>query len=330
MKLIAFCFFVFVVISTFCAFAQDKSLLLIKSDKADTITFVTGDHIVILSNNFDTQIKGRLNEIYDSSLMVGNKLVALHSIKHLREKKTPGMVIVKTIGISIAVIGFLSTFLIAVMPPIQPESSQQQQQYEDDKQEYHKAIAIGASITALGATTLLIQNPKYDFSKGWHPYIYSPVEVPNSDSTKIFTDEPKLNDSISLFAYNHKISNNVAYLQFSNEIINSIFYDRIWKINNNINLSTSIGLGNEKYSDGFIIPFSLGCVFGKKQHRIEIGQMTWLDLDGSNPSLLGILAYRFQSYKGQIFFRGGLQITELSEYNYDHSVHPFGSIGIGF
>jgi hypothetical protein len=166
--------------------------------------------------------------------------------------------------------------------------------------------------------------------------VYSPaaVEAPKTDSTKTPAGEPlvkaQLKDSVLFYPYNQKISNHAAYLQFSTEITYSMFYDHLWKINNNLNLSSAAGIGKEKYSDNIIIPISLGCVIGKKQHRMEIGQMSWFAFDDQNPSLLGVLAYRFQSYKGQVFFRGGMLITELSYYHPEHRVNPFGSIGIGF
>lgn len=330
MKLIAIWFITLAEVITSCAFAQHKSLLLINSAKADTVTFVTGDHIKIYTKIFDAELKGRLNEINDSSLLVGNTLISLRSIHYMRGKNPPGMVIVKSIGATATVLGILTTFLIAAGHPTGSDNPHQQQQYEEDMQDYHKALLISGSITVFAATSLFIHNPKYYFNKGWRPYVYSPVEVPNADSVNTFTDEPRLKDSVSFYPYNHKISNNAAYLQFSTEITHSIFYDHLWKINNNLNLSSSAGIGKERYSDDIIIPISLGCVIGKKQHRIETGQMSWFAFNDSNPSLLGILAYRFQSFKGQIFFRGGMLITELSNHNHDHSIHPFCSIGMGF
>jgi hypothetical protein len=350
MKLIAIWFVMLAEAIASCAFAQHKSLLLINSAKADTVVFETGGHVVIRTNFLDTayesrnsawagadEIKGRLNEINDSSLKVGKTYIPFSSIHYLREKNAAGMVIVKTIGATATVLGMLITYVIAGLPPTPSDNPYHQDEYEQEMRDYHKSIAISASITTVvGVSTLLIHNKKYYFNKGWHPYVYSPaaVEVQKTDSTKTPAGEPlvkaQLKDSVLLYPYNQKISNHAAYLQFSTEITYSMFYDHLWKINNIFNLSSSAGVGKEKYSDNVIIPISLGCVIGKKQHRIEIGQMSWLPINDQNPSLLGVLAYRFQSYNGQVFFRGGMLITELSHYPPEHRINPFGSIGIGF
>jgi hypothetical protein len=336
MKLIAICFITLFEVAAFCSFAQNKSLLLINSAETDTVTFVTGDHIKIQINLFDSEIKGRLNEINDSSLRVGNTLVSLSSIRQMRLKNPAGMVIIKSIGATVTVLGALTTLLISAMHPIPSENPHQQHQYEEDLQDYHQAIIIGASVTAFGATSFLIHTPKYKFDKGWHPYVYAPVEVLNIDSAKITAAEPGLKDSVSQYPYNRKISRNAAYLQYSSEMKYSIHYDRLFKINNTLNLSASAGIGGGvRGSEDFIIPVSLGCVIGKKHHRIEIGQMSWFSINNShsynsNPSLLGIIAYRFQSDKGQVFFRGGILITEFSAHYFEHIINPCGSIGIGF
>lgn len=342
MKIIFICLFIFINTGNYNAFSQNKKLLLINSAKADTATFEIGDRIKIRVSGIDYRIGGRLNEINDSSILVDRNRVSLESIQFIREKLSPGLVIVKTIGGTIAVLGAHITFLIAALHPYpSSEDPNQQLQYQEDLQEFKKALIISGSITVFAASAFLIHNPKYIINKGWQPSVFSPVELPKPDSaslvestgidsTKKSTDQPKLNPRFSFSPNNTKLSNNAAYFQFSKKMTGVIFYDHLWEFNKSLNLSTGIGLGEMKYSKEYIIPVSLGCVIGKQQHRLEIAQMTWVVFNNSNPSLLGILAYRFQSYQGQIFVRGGALITELSNYKYDHSIHPFLSIGIGF
>lgn len=337
MKSITICFVLLFEVVTFCSFAQNKSLLLINSAKTDTVTFVTGARIRVQTNIFGSRIKGKLNEINDSSLMIGNTNVPLTSIRQMREKNPTGMVIIKSIGATVTVLGAFATFLTAAFHPNPSDDPHHQDEYEAEMQAYHKNIAIAASVTVLGASSFLIHTPKYKFDKGWRPYVYAPVKMLNVDSTKTTASEPQLNDSATLYPYNRKISNNAAYFQFSTEMSYSIFYDRLFKINNILNLSASAGIGGRvRGSENIIIPISLGCVIGKKQHRLEIGQMSWISINrfhsynSSNPSLLGIIAYRFQSYKSQVFFRGGILITEFSAHYFEHKINPFGSIGIGF
>lgn len=315
--------------SHFCAVGQNNKLLLINSEKADTVTFEKGDAVVV-QTNFSTRIRGRLNEINDTALVVDGNFVTVRSVSYIRRKNTPGMVLVKSIGATATALGLLSTFIIAAGHPWQPESSHQQLQYEEDLREYKKAMFISGSITAFSATSFLIHQHKYYFKKGWRPYLYLPSVVINADSAKTLANPSRLNDETPLYPFNSVISTNAVYFQFSTEATYSLFIDHLWKVNKALSISTSVGVSKKKYNNNFIIPVTIGCVIGRKQHCMEIGQMSWIAFDDSNPSLLGVVGYRFQSYKGQFFFRGGLQVTEVSENNADHRIHLFGSLGIGF
>ena len=314
----------FVVLFTKQALAQYSQLLMINQQKKDTVVFNIGEKIIVTTGK-NKQTGGRLTNVTNESLNIGEHTIAFNSILSLRHKTPPGIIILRTIGITTSVLASFYTYLTLAFHPYDTEDPH----YNHDIETYHQNLIAGTSAFAISTSLLFIHTKKYRARNGWYAAGYLTRDsVVNDPITTTINNQEKKAATVIYNPDDHN-STNAVYGQLS-VYIPSLNYDHVWKINNRLHFLTGVGVGPYNNKREIIAPVTLGLVIGQHIHLVEVSQTSWLPFESLSPLLIGTVAYRLQPYRRKFFLKGGLQIIEAESGLYRNQLSPFVSFGLGF